>query len=126
MQLKQLAAASMLAVASLAAHAAAVPPGGDLGTLTELPELYFSFTTDFAPTVFSNSYTFSISGLSEVIGSVAAVNGSATFSDILINGVSVGALTANNNGYGFFFRKKLCHCFSNTFCTTGDDDYFIF
>lgn len=101
MQLKKLAAASMLAVAAFGAQAAAVPPGGDLGPLTALPELYFSFTTDFAVTSFSNSYTFSINGLSDVIGSVAAVNNSVTFSDILINGVSVGALTANNNGFGF-------------------------
>ncbi|WP_201748117.1 FxDxF family PEP-CTERM protein [Aquabacterium fontiphilum] len=101
MQIKQLAAASLLAVSTFAATAAAVPPGGDLGPLTAAPELYFSFTTDFSPTVFSNSYTFSITGLSDVIGSVAAINNSVTFSDILINGISVGPLTANNNGFGF-------------------------
>lgn len=101
MQMKQLAAASMLAVASLAAHAAAVPPGGNLGALTELPEVYFSFTTDFSSTVFSNDYYFSIADTADVIGSVGAVNNSVTFADILINGVSVGPLVPNNNGLGF-------------------------
>ena len=101
MQIKQLAAASMLAVAALGAHAAAVPPGGSLGPLTELPEVYFSFTTDFAPSTFSNSYFFSITDLSDVIGSVGAINNTVTFTDILINGISVGALTPSNTGFGF-------------------------
>ncbi|MFN3617465.1 MAG: FxDxF family PEP-CTERM protein [Aquabacterium sp.] len=101
MQLKQLAAASLLAVSTFAAHAAAVPPNGNLGPLTELPEVYFSFTTEFAPSTFSNNYFFSITGLSDVIGSVGAINNTVTFTDILINGISVGPLTANNNGFGF-------------------------
>lgn len=100
MQLKQLAAASLLAVSTFAAHAA-VPPNGNLGPLTELPEVYFDFSSDFAPSTFSNDYFFSLTGLSDVIGSVGAINNTVTFTDILINGISVGALTPTTSGFGF-------------------------
>lgn len=100
MQLKQLAAAALLAVSTFAAHAV-VPPGGDLGTLTKEPELYGAFGGAAAPDSFSHNYSFALSGLSDVSGSIGVVFGSVSFSDVLINGISVGALTPITTGFGF-------------------------
>lgn len=99
MQLKHLAAASLLAVSTFAAQAAAVPPGGDLGTLTDKPELFYAFNSGVLPQFLTYTYDFTVGGLSDVIGSVASVNG-VTFSEVLIGTTSL-ALTPNTSGLGF-------------------------
>lgn len=99
MQLKQLAAASLLAVSTFAAHAAAVPEGGDLGLLTDKPEQYYAFNTSATPKFLTYTYDFSIGGLSDVIGSVASVAG-VTFSEVLV-GTNSLTLVPNNSGFGF-------------------------
>lgn len=99
MQLKQLAAASLLAVSTFAAHAQAITDGGDLGLLTDKPELFYAFNTSSLTKSLTFTYDFSVGGLSDVVGSVASLAG-VTFSEVLI-GTNSLALVPNNGGLGF-------------------------
>jgi len=80
------AAATLLAGAAMAAPSP-VYPGGDLGTLTKFPTQFLDLITTSTVTPFTDSFKFTLTQDSEVIGSVAAF-GSLTFTGLYIDGVA--------------------------------------
>ena len=79
--------AAAAALLTSAAMAAPVYPGGDLGTLTKFPTQFLDLITTATPTPFVDSFKFTLTQKSEVIGSVAAF-GTLSFTGLFIDGLA--------------------------------------
>jgi hypothetical protein len=101
MNIKQMASAAVLLLASSASFADAAAPGGNLGYLTAYPAQFAAFDSLSVATLFSKVYDFSVTAGADVYGSVASVTNGVTFSKVLIDGVDTGPLLATNGGFGF-------------------------
>ncbi|CAH0351434.1 FxDxF family PEP-CTERM protein [Aquabacterium sp. CECT 9606] len=100
MKLKMLVAAASLVVAGSAMAGAPALPGGDLGALTPTPALFLGTGAFATGGTIADTYTFSVGGNSDLIGSIGGYG--ATFSSVLIDGVAT-SLTSTTTGYGFSF-----------------------
>lgn len=100
MKLKMLVAAASVVVAGSAFAGAPALPGGDLGALTPTPALFLGQGAAAAGGTIADSFTFSVGGNSDLIGSIGGFG--ATFSSVLIDGVAT-SLTSTTTGYGFSF-----------------------
>lgn len=94
--------AACAAITMAGAASAAVVPGGDLGSLSATPSQFFSLSTPVASGSFEDSYTFSVGGNSDIIGSLGAYTQGLSFTQVWLDGVSV-VPTAVKTDYGFSF-----------------------
>jgi hypothetical protein len=102
MKLNAMAVALSALVAGSAMAGSVVYPDDTLGTLSPMPALYgdLKSTSNSAGDVFSDIFSFDLSEVSTVTGSVGSFFGSVSFSSVLIDGTSL-SLTSTPTGYGF-------------------------
>lgn len=101
MKLKQLVAASLLAIGAVAAQAAVLAPGGDFGTLGPESELFGGLLVGGA---FSDGFYFTLTDTSTVSGSVAEFFGDLSFSAVSLDGAGA-LLSPTTTGYSFSFAN---------------------
>lgn len=124
---KTVIAAALVAFAGVG-QAAVVAPGGNLGVLTPQPALYNGFYVNDEPDLFSATYTFSLTQQSEVLGSVSFLAEFLNldlepliFTDVLLDGVSVGALGEEPSGsFGFSLGTLGAGTYTLTFTGLAD------
>jgi PEP-CTERM motif len=85
---------------ALAAQAAPVTPGGNIGTLTLFPALYYNIFAAPASGSFSDSYSFTLSATSVVYGSVYSSWGTPDVSSVLV-GATATTLTGGSGVWNF-------------------------
>jgi hypothetical protein len=124
---KTVIATALIAVAGLS-QAAVIAPGGNLGDLSPSPALYGGFYVNEEPDLFSASYTFSLTQQSEVLGSVSFLAEFLNldlepliFTDVLLDGVSVGVLGEEPSGnFGFSLGTLGAGTYTLTFTGLAD------
>lgn len=87
MKLTRLALAALLALGAVSAQATGLSLNGSMGTLDESGESFGALGLGRGS--FSYAYTFSLSTLSDVSGSVESVFGNVSFSNLSIGGTTV-------------------------------------